>query len=557
MIESLQFAEVGSSTDGNSLGGSFPSIGCFRKLKTEDLRPQLPFLDESSLLDQPSMEQAGTWDRGISRGAATIIIGLSLLFLYSSYRPIWHTDIWGHLAYGRVIRELGAIPTTEPLLPLSKGIPFVDSPWLFQLIGFEIASSPRLGIAGLQGLFALLLTACAALLAAAAFRQTGNSIFGIAATAGFLVIGWEPLLVLRPQLAGLVCYVFLLTRMMTSPPRSTDWMIIPLTFALWANIHASFLVGLGLLGSMIIGRACDALFLVSAKPESIPEERSLRQLSGLAFLAAATALFNPYRLDLYREAVQFSANENLKDLLEWQPLFIREPQGVVFAMAVMGLVLIYRLTPRKIATWELLSLCGLGFATLWSVRMIVWWAPLASLLLAVHGHAALNQILLHSRNQNLRAASVGWTLAAAVVAVICFGCSPLGMAMVSGRQPDAVHALSAGTPRFAAEYLSEHPDCGQVFNTYEWGDYLLWTGPKDVRLFVNSHAHLIPRDVWVAYMQVIELRSGWEQTLDDYQIRTIVIDRQHRGALIQALSQDDRWKQPPVEKDGQVIFERR
>ena len=91
---------------------------------------------------------------------------------------------------------------------------------------------------------------------------------------------------------------------------------------------------------------------------------------------------------------------------------------------------------------------------------------------------------------------------------------------------------------------------------YEWSDYLLWAGPTDLQLLLNSHAHLIPRDVWMAYMQVIEQRSGWKEALDRYGVNTIVVDRSNRTTLIAALDADPGWKRLTEERDGQVLFRR-
>lgn len=493
--------------------------------------------------------------RGISRDAAVIVIGLSLLFLYLCWRPIWHTDVWGHLAYGRVIWETGSIPKTEPHLPLSKTMPFVDPPWLGQIIGYAIVSCPRLGIAGLQGLFAVLLTGCAALLVTKAYRHTQSVWAGFVAAAVFLMIGWQPLLVLRPQSAGIMCFVAVLTRLTFVRMSRSDWLVVPLIFALWANLHASFLVGLGLLGCLLAGRWSDVFLRTKSLPLAICT-RSAKRLGGVIVLAGIAVLLNPYSTRLYGEALRFSLSENLKDLTEWQPLNIRDGQGMAFAGGVAGLILVYRLTPRSVRTWELLSLLGLGLATLWSSRMLVWWAAIAGLLLAIHGNAACRRQRLPRLNErSIR--SVAWMNSALVVALVCFGASPLGMAILADRQPDLCRAVSSRTPVFAAEYLRDHPPVGLVFNTYEWGDYLLWAGPRDVELFVNSHAHLIPRDVWDAYMQVTELKSGWQGIFDEYDIRTVVVDRLYREALIQGLSVDDRWQQPPIECDGQVIFLRK
>ena len=96
-----------------------------------------------------------------------------------------------------------------------------------------------------------------------------------------------------------------------------------------------------------------------------------------------------------------------------------------------------------------------------------------------------------------------------------------------------------------------------VFAVLEWADYIQWAGPEDLRLFVNSHAHLIPRDVWVAYMRVIEQRDGWKETFDYYRINTLVLDRANRESLIEKLKIDPTWVSPPMERDGQVIFFRK
>jgi hypothetical protein len=132
--------------------------------------------------------------------------------------------------------------------------------------------------------------------------------------------------------------------------------------------------------------------------------------------------------------------------------------------------------------------------------------------------------------------------------------SPPGQALLWNKQSEIGQAVSTMTPVFAAEYLRQHPPQGLVFNTYEWGDYLQWAGPEGLALFVNSHAHLIPRDTWLAYLQVVELQSGWQETLDRYRVNTIVIDQAYRGPLIERLRQDVRWQSRANEQDGQVLF---
>lgn len=490
------------------------------------------------------------------RSLAGMVLVLGLIYMFCCSRPVWHTDVWGHLSYGRYIWETKSLPSTEPLLPLAKGMPFIDSPWLCQLIGYAVMSSNRLQLAGLQGLFAIAVTSCCAMLAWRSYRQTRNGWFSFLSVCAFLVTGWMPLSILRPQLAGMVCFVYLLTRLAREKNHRSDWIMIPVTFALWANLHASFLVGLGLLACFCLGRAADVFRRTRSVRAALRDVRARRYFL-LTELAAAAVLLNPYTVRLYIEALRFSASENLQDLTEWHPLTLRDGEGQLFIAVALALMTLFRLSPRRIRSWEILSVVGLGLATMWSVRMIVWWAPISAMLVARHGYAIWRtwQHASLVAPQPMRAGK--WSFVAMGLVWICFMVSPLGIAVIHGKHTPDSRAMSKYTPRFAAEYLTKHPPEGLVFNTYEWGDYLQWAGPKNLQLFVNSHAHLIPRDVWLAYMQVIEQRSGWEEVFDKYGINTVILDTENRESLIKKMKEDEKWRYPPQERDGQVIFLRK
>src|SRR5262245_52048582 len=76
-----------------------------------------------------------------SRALAVFAGVLGAVYWRLSFRPLWQTDVWGHLAYGKLIWNAGALPVTEPLMPLAAGMPFVDSAWLSQLLGYGAYSA--------------------------------------------------------------------------------------------------------------------------------------------------------------------------------------------------------------------------------------------------------------------------------------------------------------------------------------------------------------------------------------------------------------------------------
>ena len=89
----------------------------------------------------------------VSPAAAGVTVSLAVVFCYFVFLPLWHTDLWGHLSYGRYLHRTVALPETEPLMPLSEGVSFVDTAWLCQLLGYETIR--LFGALGLQYLHAM------------------------------------------------------------------------------------------------------------------------------------------------------------------------------------------------------------------------------------------------------------------------------------------------------------------------------------------------------------------------------------------------------------------
>ena len=267
-------------------------------------------------------------------------------------------------------------------------------------------------------------------------------------------------------------------------------------------------------------------------------------------------LLNPYGIGLYVEALQVSSNANVQELTEWAPLSLREGQGKMFAAVAVLLAMLYRWSPRRVRTWEVLALVGFGGAALWSSRLLIWWTPVAALLVATHGYAIWRASYRLPLVNEPSPRAGKWSVVTVGLIWICFAYSPLGVKIMHGKNPELKKAVSSYTPVAAVEYLKKNPPQGLVFNTYEWGDFLQWNGPPGMKVFVNSHAHLVPRDVWQAYMQIIEQRSGWEEGLDRYGVNTVVLDKDFREPLIKSLKEDVKWK-VGFEQDGQVVFVRK
>lgn len=483
-----------------------------------------------------------------------LVFGLLFVFL-SRFVPIWHTDVWGHLAYGRYVWQQGALPSTEPLMPLARGVSFVDTVWLSQSIGYGLYS--RFGVAALQFLYAAPITVACAALAHAVYSSTRSASCALLGVALFGWINYQPLQIVRPQLAGMVCFVLLLAWLVAGRVRSWHWWAVPLLFAVWTNLHGSFPVGLALLALFAVGRAIDIAWRTK-RIRMIAADQHLRRLLLLLGLSAVAVLVNPYGPGIYAEILAVARNPNLRDLVEWKPLTVRMLHGQAAVAVTIALCLVYYFSRRRVRAAELLLLAGLGVVALWHSRMLVWWGAAAAYCLPLHLSGAWRRLSPLHAGSSPR--SGRWAVVALVFPVICCAVTPFGSAMVHGPSTDPAaalrHSVSVLTPVDVVDYLHQHPLRGQVFNTYEWGDYLLWAGPPDLKIFVASHAHLVPRDVWIDYMRISTASAGWDAALDRYGVNAVIVDRAGRARLIRLLGDNANWRVDYEDRIA-VVFVRR
>jgi hypothetical protein len=477
---------------------------------------------------------------------------IAAIFWLYSRQPLHHTDLWGHLAYGRLIWQSGTLPSTEPFMPLARDVPLVDTAWLTQVggcVAYSLGGPPAI-----QFLHALAIAVCCGFLAQGVFLRTNSLLWSVAGLALFEALNWYQFQIVRPQMAGLVCCAALLAMITGRRWHAYYWYAIPIMLALWANLHGSFIIGLAYLACAAAGRAIDVWRRARNLLAPLRDIR-VRRLLTVTALAALAVLLNPYGVRLYREVLSFTRSPNLRALLEWQMLDLGSTQGKIAAGVAFGLIIVLLLSPRRIAAGELLALLGLGIAALWSARMLIWWTPVAAHALAIHAQEVWRRFL-----PPLNAAPAGrrtgvWTSVVLGIGFVSIVATPLGIQILTGKAPELGRSVSSQTPLGAAEWLKEHPPEGQLFNTYEWGDYLVWAGPPRLNVFVTSQAHLVPPNVWRDYLAVIRLQPGWEGILDKYRVTTIVLDKPRREALIRRLRQDDRWESL-FEDELAVIFAR-
>lgn len=289
-------------------------------------------------------------------GGTTHLVALAIAAatIVLAGQPIYANDTWIHLALGRAFAEHGPWLASDPFLFTAPGPPS-PAGWLGSVgiwFGYLIG-----GFTGLRGAHALGVLAILALAWRAARRAGASPTAASAALVGFVALSTYRLVQLRPDLftiaATLALYPLVIAPASGPGPRRIA--ASALLSAIWANVHAAFL-----LGPLLVLTAGAGVLVASFLPRrGIADEKSAepareRRRAGRLAIAALSmtlaSLVNPLgirALLLYLEAGRSTAPlESIGD--EWNPTNL-------LAWPIPFL-------PPTVAAWAICWLCIVGVA---------------------------------------------------------------------------------------------------------------------------------------------------------------------------------------------------
>jgi len=302
-----------------------------------------------------------------------------------------------HLETGRIVWRDGAAPRFDPFLGFPEPTPWNADQW---------ASDAALTALFDRGDWVLtygVLTAVSLLtFFGLAFRtaleRTGAPVLSsLAALIGLKLASVH--FIWRPVIFAFLFFAastYLTTRVVNRLRRgdTVRWRDVfpwvPL-FAVWANVHPSFALGL-IVVTLTLGGTWYDIYLVDNR--SPHRDAGLRCAAGLLAAALAT-LINPYGVALHRQIVGLVGSDFFMRLnVEWRPIDPSTGEGQLFLLVLAVIALAGMITPargRLLGFADVLVLGFLSAMTFASIRYLPYFAVVATPLLA----AALRDITRH------------------------------------------------------------------------------------------------------------------------------------------------------------------
>ena len=434
-------------------------------------------------------------------------------------------DVSWHIAAGRWIMEHGRIPTTDPFSHSMPGHPWVAHEWLPE-IAYAFAFDQS--FAGVAAVVALALMALAGI-TFAYLRPRAGPIALLAAFASlFLVL--QPFYLARPHVIAWIFLAGWMASLLASrgKDRPPSWWLPPLMLV-WANVHASFLIGFIVAGAIGLDDCIEHRW----KPE-----RVLRWAAfGLASLLVT--LINPSGIHGLIYPFSVSGMSSLPAITEWgasTPQF--SPYFYVVLLLMTGVVLLKRPTFRVGELLLLLLTLGMAFTHLRHQAMFIIIAVLiVTPKLSDRAAQSAQPLFPSARDRRL------WLGGAALLAAAI-----LALRVSVPLTPKETYSNPRGLLAHVPSELRGQP----VLNEYSMGGPLILAGIKP---FIDGRSDMFGDAFTQNYMKIVNGdRKAFAKAVRRYDIRWTMLQKDN--GLVEVLDASPEWRRHYSDRVGVIHVQR-
>jgi hypothetical protein len=434
-------------------------------------------------------------------------------------------DIWVHIRVGGWIIQNHAFPHVGVFSRTAA-----ERPWIAYSWGYEILCARAyawFGIMGIAAFEVLMVLAVAYTTYWMTYRLRGSfwlsCLLATAACAGFLI----PAFALRcfTMLLFAITATLILEANRSGRVRLLYW--LPLIFLVWANLHIQFIYGIFVVGLFVTVNLLLQLANSLGFSPAFVQPPKLPVLPLIAILAACllATCIGPYTFHVYKVVYGYSQGKEVYSLISElrPPDFDHFSHYVELILAAAAFI---ALGWRK--QIDLFKLALLVVASVFAFRAVrdAWFVCITSV--------ACIADLPEREALNDRGETLGERLVMAAIVVMALWLVAPHMKFT----PSALErAMGTLLPVDAVNFLHRNPQPGPLYNTLDWGDYLILFLP-DYPVAVDGRTDLYGDEM----MEQFALTARGVSYKDDRSLnesRLIILPRQK--ILTRFLTADPRY----------------
>ncbi|MEK7248156.1 MAG: hypothetical protein AAB092_06745, partial [Chloroflexota bacterium] len=423
-------------------------------------------------------------------------------------------------------------PSSDPFSWTADGRRWYLHEWLSEVLLYVVQSS--IGFSAAVALTAGTIVATLAVVYRLALRACSRElvVLGLVFLAAAMMLEFTKV---RPQVfTWLFFAIFVRQLYLSYRGEAVSLWPLPILMAVWSNMHLGYLFGLG---TMYIWLIC--MIFRDQRP-SLTSLRAPLVVTGLATLAPVISPLGPRAL-----LVPFDYLGNgsvaFDNIEEWaSPDF----HILTFAPMIIGIAVLF-ITGLPLGRKQLFGTAltiVLLAAALVSSRNMPFFAFVMPIVAAesIAQRWPAAKSLPQAGSQALNWAIVTLVVALSLVALPFFG-----------RQLHSDPKVPSDMPPEGVTYIREHPMGGRMFNSYNWGGYLIYELYPDVKVSIDGRSDLYGDGILQQYLDITGLSSRWRDELGELDPNFILLPKS--STLAVALRDEAAWK-VAFEGRVEVIF---
>ena len=297
---------------------------------------------------------------------------------------------------------------------------------------------------------------------------------------------------------------------------------------LWVNSHGGFLVGFliwGLYWLSELGAIVWEILFKKQRPFGIRAFLTPLFWAGLLMLLAVCV--NPYGPTMLMYPFKTVSIGVLRDYIqEWQTPEFHSIAVQPFAWLMLLTFGAVGASRQRLAFIDF-ALVGLFFYMgLLAGRNVALFSIVAPMVLTRHAAPALDSAANMLGLRMAGGANPGKRITRLnVLILVLLAVAVLFKVALIYPEKTNTDAFKAYLPLGAVEYLHKYQPEGRLFNSYNWGGYLLWSSP-DYPVFVDGRTDLYNDEIVNQWLKVVRVEDGWQDNLNEYGVNLVLIESQ-------------------------------
>jgi uncharacterized membrane protein len=268
-------------------------------------------------------------------------------------------------------------------------------------------------------------------------------------------------------------------------------------------------------------------------------------------ITAAAVVINPNGVRLYSYPFEtLKSYAQMRYIQEWRSPNFQDPMFLPLLILILVLLCVIAFSKKRPRPGEILFPLVMLAATLRSARNVPFFALVAMPVLADQFWSLLSARVHAAEVLSKRDSRRGLVIDVLLLVIVPI----ILIAVVARRTLAKQPQVEAETfPVAAVDFIKSQSLPQPIYNEYHWGGYLIWRLYPQYRVYIDGRADVYGDALIEEYFTVHDGERAWRKPLDNYGIRTVLVEPD--TPLASLLRDDTSWRNVFEDKQA-VVFVR-